>query len=107
MLRVPAPVAARWLGLAAATAYALLAGWGVPAQRTVWMLAVAVVLRSAGWRWPWPLRATVAVILGRCLAPKPCLAVPTYNKSWCMHGLHHGLLSAFCFTSPQSMKPLV
>jgi competence protein ComEC len=28
-------VAARWGGLALATAYALLAGWGVPAQRTV------------------------------------------------------------------------
>jgi competence protein ComEC len=51
-LACPAPVAARWGGLACATAYALLAGWGVPAQRTVMMLAVVVVLRSAGARWP-------------------------------------------------------
>jgi competence protein ComEC len=49
---LPAPQAARWAGLAAALAYAVLAGWGVPAQRTVCMLAVVVVLRSAGLRWP-------------------------------------------------------
>jgi competence protein ComEC len=55
VLAVPAPVAGRWGGLAAATAYALLAGWGVPAQRTVLMLAVVVVLRSWGVRWPQPL----------------------------------------------------
>ncbi len=54
-LALPAPVAGRWGGLAAATAYALLAGWGVPAQRTVLMLAVVVALRSRGVRWPQPL----------------------------------------------------
>ncbi|MFM7532851.1 MAG: DNA internalization-related competence protein ComEC/Rec2 [Rubrivivax sp.] len=54
-LALPAPVAGRWGGLLAATAYALLAGWGVPAQRTVMMLAVVVVLRSCGARWPQPL----------------------------------------------------
>ena len=52
MLRVPVPLAARWGGLALATAYALLAGWGVPAQRTVWMIAVLALLRSLGLRWP-------------------------------------------------------
>ena len=51
----PAPDAARWCGLALALAYALLAGWGVPAQRTVLMLATVTVLRATGWRWPWPL----------------------------------------------------
>lgn len=50
----PAPVAARWGGLLAAAAYALLAGWGVPAQRTVWMLATVALLRQAGVRWPLP-----------------------------------------------------
>jgi competence protein ComEC len=45
-------MAARWGGVALATAYALLAGWGVPAQRTVLMLAWAVGLRQAGLRWP-------------------------------------------------------
>ncbi|MDH5328990.1 MAG: DNA internalization-related competence protein ComEC/Rec2 [Aquincola sp.] len=51
----PAPVAARWGGLGAAALYALLAGWGVPAQRTVWMLATAALLAQFGVRWPWPL----------------------------------------------------
>jgi competence protein ComEC len=49
---LPAAHAARWGGLACAAAYSLLAGWGVPAQRTVWMLAAAVLLRSVGVRWP-------------------------------------------------------
>jgi len=52
MLACPAPTAALWLGWAAAAGYALLAGWGVPAQRTVWMIGVVVLLRSAGLRWP-------------------------------------------------------
>jgi len=52
LLHLPAPHAARWGGLAAAAGYALLAGWGVPAQRTVWMIAAVVVLRSSGLRWP-------------------------------------------------------
>ena len=66
MLAVPAPVAARWAGLLAAAGYALLAGWGVPAERTVWMLAAVVALRTLGVRWPWPLvllSAAVAVTL--------------------------------------------
>lgn len=53
--RVPAPLAARWGGLVLAAAYAGLAGWGIPAQRTVVMMAVVCVLRSAGRRWPWGL----------------------------------------------------
>ena len=50
----PTPVAAALGGLMLATAYALLAGWGVPAQRTVFMLATVVVLRWRGLDWPWP-----------------------------------------------------
>ena len=52
MLWLPVPLAARWGGLAAAISYALISGWGVPAQRTVWMIAVVVALRTLGWRWP-------------------------------------------------------
>lgn len=66
MLACPAPTAARWGGLAAAALYALFAGWGVPAQRTVFMLATATVIASLGLRWPWPLvwaAAAVAVTL--------------------------------------------
>jgi competence protein ComEC len=35
--------------------YALIAGFGVPSQRTLLMLVAAVALRAAGTRWPWPL----------------------------------------------------
>ncbi len=61
------PQAARWGGLLAALAYAVLAGWGVPAQRTVGMIAVVVLLRSAGLRWPLPvvlLAVAAAVSVG-------------------------------------------
>ena len=54
-LWLPAPQAARWIGLLAALAYALFSGWGVPSQRTVWMLATVTLLQAAGRRWPWPL----------------------------------------------------
>ncbi len=69
MAWLPAPTAGRWLGLLAAAAYALLAGWGVPAQRTVLMLAVAVLLRSAGWRWPWALVLLAAAVVVTAVDP--------------------------------------
>jgi competence protein ComEC len=53
-LRISAPSAALLGGLLLATAYALFSGWGVPAQRTVLMLACVSVLRLLGLRWPWP-----------------------------------------------------
>ncbi|MFO1220889.1 MAG: DNA internalization-related competence protein ComEC/Rec2 [Burkholderiaceae bacterium] len=59
-LWLPAPIAARALGVAVAALYALVAGWGVPAQRTLLMLACAVALRNAGWFWPWPLTLLAA-----------------------------------------------
>ena len=55
MLLLPAPVAARWGGVLLAAAYAVLAGWGVPAQRTVLMIAVVALLRSSARHWPGPL----------------------------------------------------
>jgi len=55
MLVLPAPLAERWGGLLAALAYSVFAGWGVPAQRTVWMLATVVVLATLGLRWPWTM----------------------------------------------------
>jgi competence protein ComEC len=60
MLALPAPVAARWGGLALAAGYALLAGFGVPAQRTLWMLAVVAAVQQAGLRWPGALVLLVA-----------------------------------------------
>ena len=53
MLWVPAHMAALAAGLVCAVFYAWFAGWGIPAQRTVLMLAVVVVLRFLGGRWPW------------------------------------------------------
>ena len=51
-LRMPAPHAAAWGGLLLATGYALFAGMGVPAQRTVLMLALALGVRGLGLVWP-------------------------------------------------------
>lgn len=50
----PAPSAALVAGVALAAAYALFSGWGVPAQRTVLMLATVSLLRLSGRQWPWP-----------------------------------------------------
>ncbi len=51
-LWLPAPLAASVFGALVALAYAVFTGWGVPAQRTVWMLAVVTLLRWHGLRWP-------------------------------------------------------
>lgn len=66
MLRWPAQRAALVGGVALAALYALFSGWGVPSQRTVWMLATVALLRIAGKRWPWPwvwLLACAVVVL--------------------------------------------
>lgn len=62
----PAPTAALAGGVLLAGAYALFSGWGVPAQRTVVMLATVALLRLSGRRWPWPqvwLLACAVVLL--------------------------------------------
>ncbi|HEY4958162.1 MAG TPA: ComEC/Rec2 family competence protein, partial [Caldimonas sp.] len=69
MLRVAVPVAARWGGLFAATAYAVFSGWGVPSQRTIWMLATVTVLGAAGVRWPWALVLLAAAMVVTALDP--------------------------------------
>jgi competence protein ComEC len=51
-LWLPAPIAASACAACVALAYAVFTGWGVPAQRTVWMLAVVSILRGYGLRWP-------------------------------------------------------
>jgi competence protein ComEC len=73
-LAVPAPAAARWGGLAAAAGYALLAGWGVPAQRTVWMLAAVVLLHALALRWPLHLVLLAAAGLVVAIDPWALLA---------------------------------
>ena len=71
----PAPWAARWGGVAAATGYALLSGGGVPSQRTVWMLAAAAALSSTGLRWPQPLVLLAAAALVSLVDPWALLQV--------------------------------
>jgi competence protein ComEC len=51
-LWLPAPIAASACAAMVALAYAVFTGWGVPAQRTVWMLGVVTLLRVYGLRWP-------------------------------------------------------
>lgn len=68
-LRLPAPTAGLLGGAAAAAAYAVFSGWGVPAQRTVWMLLVVTVLRCSGRRWPWPLVLLSAAAVVALLDP--------------------------------------
>ena len=64
-LALPACTAGAVGGLVLAGGYALFSGWGVPAQRTVWMLAAIVVLRMSGRQWPpvttWLLAMAVVV----------------------------------------------
>ncbi|MDE2615617.1 MAG: DNA internalization-related competence protein ComEC/Rec2 [Burkholderiales bacterium] len=53
-LAFPAQHAGLLGGLLLAASYALFSGWGVPAQRTVLMLATVTLLRLSARRWPWP-----------------------------------------------------
>jgi len=69
MLCLPAPLAARWGGLACAAAYAVFSGWGVPSQRTVWMLATVTLLQSLGLRWPWLLVLLLAGVVVTAIDP--------------------------------------
>jgi len=52
-LWLPAPQVALVAGVLSAFAYAVFSGWGVPAQRTVLMLAVIAMQRLSGRPWPW------------------------------------------------------
>ncbi len=69
MLTCPAPTVARWGGVAAATAYAAFSGWGVPSQRTVWMLATVALLCSLGVRWPWWAILLAAAVVVTAIDP--------------------------------------
>ena len=68
-LWLPAPLAARWGGLVCATAYAVFSGWGVPSQRTIWMLAVVTLSQTLGVRWPWLLVLLLAGVVVTAIDP--------------------------------------
>jgi len=57
----PAQQAALLGGVLLAGSYALFSGWGLPAQRTVCMLAAVALLRCTGLRWPWPALWSLAL----------------------------------------------
>lgn len=67
-LAVPAVTAGAWGGLLLAGLYALFSGWGVPAQRTVWMLAT-ILLRAGGRQWPWHATWLFAMAVVAALDP--------------------------------------
>ncbi|MDM7456465.1 MAG: DNA internalization-related competence protein ComEC/Rec2 [Tepidimonas sp.] len=69
LLHWPVPVVAGVGGITLATAYALFAGWGVPAQRTATMLALVVALRLSGRRWPWGATWLAAMVVALILDP--------------------------------------
>lgn len=69
LLRAPASRVADVGGWLSAAAYALAAGWGVPAQRTVLMLALALWLRQGARHWPWPVQWLVVLAAVLCLEP--------------------------------------
>ena len=66
-LRWPATHVAGLLGLVLAGFYALFSGWGVPAQRTLWMLGVVALLKMSARQWhgslTWLLAGTVVLAL--------------------------------------------
>lgn len=63
--RWPAPTLAWWPALAMAFAYSLFSGWGIPAQRTCWMLAMAALASVTGraGRIPEVLALAAAVVI--------------------------------------------
>ncbi|MDW8324000.1 MAG: DNA internalization-related competence protein ComEC/Rec2 [Burkholderiales bacterium] len=69
----PARKAGLALGLAAAAAYVALAGFGIPAQRTLYMLAVVVAGLWAGW--PLSPGRILAAALGVVVAIDPWAAL--------------------------------
>jgi competence protein ComEC len=60
-LWLAAPGMAQGVALLTATLYAFFSGWGLPAQRTVWMLLLTAGLRVLGWSWP-PHMAWLALV---------------------------------------------
>ncbi|AYQ29086.1 MULTISPECIES: DNA internalization-related competence protein ComEC/Rec2 [unclassified Polaromonas] len=68
-LALPAGAAGALGGLLLAALYALFSGWGVPAQRTIWMLAVVILLRHGGRQWPWAQTWVLAMAVVVALDP--------------------------------------
>ena len=89
----PAPHAAIAGGLLLAAAYAAFSGGGVPAQRTLGMLAVVGALRLSGRRWPWPTGWAV-VAAAVCVWDPWALLQPGFWLSFVAVGVLMGAGSA-------------
>lgn len=100
MLRWPAQHAGLVGGVLLATLYAVFSGWGVPSQRTVWMLAVVGLLRLTGRRWPWPFVWLCACAVVVALDPW-ALMQPGFWLSF----VAVGVLFAANAESPQGDRP--
>ncbi|MFM2274294.1 MAG: hypothetical protein RL211_166 [Pseudomonadota bacterium] len=85
-LAFPAPSAALLGGLLLATAYAVFSGWGVPSQRTIWMLATVGLLRFWGKHWPWPHVWMLACAVVVAIDPWALLQ-PGFWLSFCAVGV--------------------
>lgn len=68
-LRWPAVHVGAVSGLVLAGGYALFSGWGVPAQRTLWMLWVVMVLKISARQWHGALIWLLAGAVVLCLDP--------------------------------------
>ena len=104
-LWLPAPTVAAACGLLAATAYCLLAGFGVPAQRTLLMLAAGLLLRMAGLRLSW--LQTLAWALCAVLSWDPwAVQQPGFWLSFCAVAiLFLSDPSAVARQEPQALQP--
>lgn len=75
LYKIPAVTVGRWGGLLFAFLYALLSGWGLPAQRTILMLLVVTCLQQSSLRWPWPRVWLLAMFMVVVQDPWALLAV--------------------------------
>lgn len=86
----PAPCVGSWVALVAAALYALFAGWGLPAQRTVWMLLATTALRLLGLHWPVHAVWLALIALIAWLDPL-ALSQPGFWLSYVAVGLLYGM----------------
>ncbi len=96
-LRLPARKAGLGLGLIAATAYVALSGFGIPAQRTLYMLAVGVVCLWSGWLTS-PTRILAAALLVVVLIDPWAALAPGF---W----LSFGAVAALMYASSARLRP--
>lgn len=73
--KIPAVTVGRWGGVLCAFLYALLSGWGLPAQRTIIMLLVVAFLNQSSIKWPWPRVWLLAMLVVVAQDPWALLAV--------------------------------